>query len=1411
MEEIEIVIGDYDLGAYEPYKGQVQQLTHEPLRAVGDVKDRYVLIDGEWYIERNCAVYTVTGDERLLIYEGDYTWENIQYYITGLPNMIVDTTKPNGICDRYEFIKSNIRMMASSHNTVWCGNSHIGFLYDKNRPLSDSEARNLMKGMTVVYILATPTYEKISYNPLSVYKDMSHISTNSTIPCDMTIKNHGFNALLKPSTTYTVASSQGNQTIVTKSTLDDSLRLYGEGAIKNVRVLEGNVENIPSHFSGIESAFEQNYDESVGKYKIEVKTVGKNLYNIESWRDADIYKGTHVVQGNNIIITATGGDCYSNTGMDIAGKYIRDIRRQHIIPVKPNTTYTLSYNKTVGGQSNYYCLIDSDYYVTYHKGLTRITGDGGGTSVTQITTGNDTRFIGFRLGVMNEGETITYSNIQLEEGNTATAYESYKSNSLSFYLDEPLRGIGDVRDRVFVENGEVKVERRCTEVTFDGSEDYWYYSYTFPTTVRYRTNVGTYPKENNAISNNFMNVGTNSKAWTFVIGNTGNVEFIVPLSTVEDKNIDSWKQWLQANPTTVVYQLAQPTIETIDNASLSVNGFANAHMMFDTRIPLSKVEFKPFEEELKYLLPSKVYAVQFKSSANGNVDITLGSAKLSNQSVIQGSNKFKVTTPTTLVDNKLVINGIGMEIFEVVVCEYEASDFGYFEGLESVGKDNSIEIKSCNKNIIDDNLENWELLTKTPTYVFSNEGRTLSVTYTDGWNHGVILTTRLKKGTYYCGLSKTGNVDMYYNDGTTNDVNISNKTFTISNDTVVSFKLKNTSNIGGTYTVSDVYINEKTNLGYAPHQSNSQIMTHEPLRSVGNIRDKYVLQGREWFIERNCAEITVTGDNAELIYLNPNFATENYAVFNFKLPGYLQVCGVGTVLSANFKENQRTNTDERGLFCDHAYYGYGNIALFVHKSEIVPMDTYGAKAWLNANPQTFVYQLQAPVLEPINYNPLEVYSENCHISTDSVVPPTIRVETAGFECDIHPGTTYTLVYTIDGVKHQITMTTPHILKDNIIRLYGEGTLGNLVVLEGVGYNGVPEVVRGMESTFSQNLITDEEDINYGKYRAEFKVIGKNKFNKANMMFGKQLKLDTGEIVNNSAYDVTGYIPVSPNTTYIADNVKDGLLFTANKNRLNQIINTESNNVFTTPSNAHFVMFNLQKNVDDFDLTQIEVGNTLTDYQEYKESVLELFLDKPLNGVGNLSDRMFCSDGKMYLERKFDEFRISEDTKLDYLTQNTHGLYVYRISYDFEDSPTNYMYSNDLSIKPYDLQNDVECMSIYNSNIVLFTYEDTVDKVRERLANFRVVYLMSEPIVTEIDYPYEGFMLECFDKATLHLNTNLSGTNTVTYSCSIPSMYGMNNSVENLRVIDDEQDMVQLETAYKLAVLEILTGVNTDDF
>ena len=53
-----------------------------------------------------------------------------------------------------------------------------------------------------------------------------------------------------------------------------------------------------------------------------------------------------------------------------------------------------------------------------------------------------------------------------------------------------------------------------------------------------------------------------------------------------------------------------------------------------------------------------------------------------------------------MVDNKLVISGVGANISEVVVTDTNRQ-FRYFEGMKSVGECEELEVKSCNKNLLD--------------------------------------------------------------------------------------------------------------------------------------------------------------------------------------------------------------------------------------------------------------------------------------------------------------------------------------------------------------------------------------------------------------------------------------------------------------------------------------------------------------------------------------------------------------------------------------------------------------------------------------------------------------------------------------------------------------------------------------
>ena len=60
--------------------------------------------------------------------------------------------------------------------------------------------------VNTVYPLETPTYEPLEIEPtLNTYNEVTHILNNSIIPCNMHIKNTGYNAIIKPSTLYTVA------------------------------------------------------------------------------------------------------------------------------------------------------------------------------------------------------------------------------------------------------------------------------------------------------------------------------------------------------------------------------------------------------------------------------------------------------------------------------------------------------------------------------------------------------------------------------------------------------------------------------------------------------------------------------------------------------------------------------------------------------------------------------------------------------------------------------------------------------------------------------------------------------------------------------------------------------------------------------------------------------------------------------------------------------------------------------------------------------------------------------------------------------------------------------------------------------------------------------------------------------
>ena len=277
-----------------------QQLTHEPLRAAGDARDRYVLIDGKWFIERRCMKLTFNGSEPYWSakgYGGHETRNTFEIYID--PRMHNKSGVLKSICDRYMVEEvGNIPTKDNSYRVVndIRLNNKTYFLFTPSTsiiPYRDLDAWKewLSENPITIIVEYSPYYEPLDYNPLEVYSDVTHITANSTIPTNITVKNHGFNCLLKPSTTYTISSNLGLNTVTTPSTLiEDCLRFMDTDTsdvttMRDVLVLEGDwttkSDLIPANFSGIESAFEQELvtdenDEHHGKYKVNVKVTNED-------------------------------------------------------------------------------------------------------------------------------------------------------------------------------------------------------------------------------------------------------------------------------------------------------------------------------------------------------------------------------------------------------------------------------------------------------------------------------------------------------------------------------------------------------------------------------------------------------------------------------------------------------------------------------------------------------------------------------------------------------------------------------------------------------------------------------------------------------------------------------------------------------------------------------------------------------------------------------------------------------------------------------------------------------------------------------------------------------------------------------------------------------------------------------
>ena len=289
-----------------------------------------------------------------------------------------------------------------------------------------------------------------------------------------------------------------------------------------------------------------------GKYGIEVKTTKKNLFDYTTSTFSDPTKVNIVASNNQLTITTTttatsnnlffiaripddvleNGATYTISSVNVSG-VVTPLKLQ--LRNKDGTNANKSRLDSVVYDNTYGLFVDGNIFAT-----------SGTTSIPS-------------------GTTAVIKNIQVEKGNEATTYEPYKSNTQIYVLDEPLRAIGNTKDKLYLQNGVVYVERNIGKVIFNGSQTW------VQTTSQELTNTRYYSTDaienlwgnTKVYSNYFKNVtlwGVDVEGIQLT-SNERNVRLRINKSVAD--GTQALNNWFSTHNTEVIYILKTSKIETL--------------------------------------------------------------------------------------------------------------------------------------------------------------------------------------------------------------------------------------------------------------------------------------------------------------------------------------------------------------------------------------------------------------------------------------------------------------------------------------------------------------------------------------------------------------------------------------------------------------------------------------------------------------------------------------------------------------------------------------------------------------------------------------------------------------------------------------------------------------------------------
>nr|DAM24701.1 MAG TPA: hypothetical protein [Caudoviricetes sp.] len=282
-----------------------------------------------------------------------------------------------------------------------------------------------------------------------------------------------------------------------------------------------------------------------GVEKIDILKTGKNLFDVESAKDIGSWDG---------------GVTYRN----FTGIYL-----------KPNTTYTFSVSK-----NNMY----KDYKAEYNGNFAFYIGEKKNAPSPNILIGNSgANIIGinnkytftttdkpiyFNLYVKtwdSENMNIVFEellqNIQIEVGDTATAYEPYKPlQSLSYQLDTPLKGINNTKDIIDIESNQ-RTDNLTIFVLDDKTTKSIIVGTTKEKTQVFQLDISDIFNDNDIWCDKLKN--DRNKDEELFTYQSGNIYINIDKNRLETIDVAGFKKWLKDNPLTFTGSATTPTQEIL--------------------------------------------------------------------------------------------------------------------------------------------------------------------------------------------------------------------------------------------------------------------------------------------------------------------------------------------------------------------------------------------------------------------------------------------------------------------------------------------------------------------------------------------------------------------------------------------------------------------------------------------------------------------------------------------------------------------------------------------------------------------------------------------------------------------------------------------------------------------------------